>query len=73
MKKKLYELSLNEEQVKILYDSVAQTLGLKRLFDGDESEMIQLEDILKRLGEIDLMIQVNKAQNAFIRKAQDGK
>lgn len=72
MKKKIYVLNMNEDQVKVLYDAVAQTLGLKRLYDGDESEIAKLEEILKRLSEIDLMIHVNKAHEALIRKGQNG-
>lgn len=69
----LYSLNLSGDQVEVLYDAVAESLGLKRLYDEDDFEIANLEAILDRLVEMKLTVMVNKANNALIRKAQDGK
>lgn len=69
----LYSLKLSGDQVEVLYDAVAESLGLKRLYDEDDFEIANLEVILDRLVDMKLTVMINKANNALIRKAQDGK
>lgn len=67
-----YALKLTESQVGVLYNAVSETLCRKQFFEEDETEINNLKAILTRLGEIDVMIKVNKEHAAFIKKAQNG-